>query len=111
MTSNIQLDDQKSKQEPTLHEQEVTDCSNGFRGWISIINLPILNKDIRNLDHLDFGAGFSPYLRGPYTTMYVSSLDHSSICWIFSSEENTFIDVILLQNKRTIGRFRFADTP
>jgi hypothetical protein len=32
-------------------------------------SLPIL-KDIENLDHLDFGAGFSPYLRGPYT-MYV----------------------------------------
>ena len=28
-------------------------------------------KDIETLNHLDFGAGFSPYLRGPYTTMYV----------------------------------------
>ncbi|TRX36255.1 methylmalonyl-CoA mutase [Flavobacterium restrictum] len=28
-------------------------------------------KDIENLHHLDFGAGFAPYLRGPYTTMYV----------------------------------------
>ncbi len=28
-------------------------------------------KDIENLEHLDFGAGFAPYLRGPYTTMYV----------------------------------------
>lgn len=28
-------------------------------------------KDIENLDHLDFGAGFAPNLRGPYTTMYV----------------------------------------
>ena len=28
-------------------------------------------KDIENLAHLDFGAGFSPNLRGPYTTMYV----------------------------------------
>lgn len=27
--------------------------------------------DIESLEHLDFGAGFSPYLRGPYTTMYV----------------------------------------
>jgi methylmalonyl-CoA mutase len=27
-------------------------------------------QDIENLDHLD-GGGFSPYLRGPYTTMYV----------------------------------------
>ncbi|POY41203.1 methylmalonyl-CoA mutase [Flavobacterium alvei] len=28
-------------------------------------------KDIENLEHLDFGAGFSPNLRGPYATMYV----------------------------------------
>ncbi|WP_367771689.1 methylmalonyl-CoA mutase [Flavobacterium sp. WC2421] len=28
-------------------------------------------KDIENLAHLDFGAGFAPNLRGPYTTMYV----------------------------------------
>ncbi len=28
-------------------------------------------KDIQNLDHLDFAAGFPPFLRGPYTTMYV----------------------------------------
>ncbi len=28
-------------------------------------------KDVENLGHLDFGAGFPPYLRGPHTTMYV----------------------------------------
>ena len=28
-------------------------------------------KDIENLEHLDFAAGFPPFLRGPYTTMYV----------------------------------------
>jgi methylmalonyl-CoA mutase len=27
--------------------------------------------DIENLEHLDFGAGFAPNLRGPYATMYV----------------------------------------
>ncbi|MBC5836345.1 methylmalonyl-CoA mutase [Flavobacterium muglaense] len=27
--------------------------------------------DIEDLTHLDFGAGFAPNLRGPYTTMYV----------------------------------------
>ncbi|MBT8234823.1 MAG: methylmalonyl-CoA mutase, partial [Bacteroidia bacterium] len=27
--------------------------------------------DIRNLEHLDFAAGIPPYLRGPYSTMYV----------------------------------------
>jgi len=28
-------------------------------------------KDVENLEHLDFGAGFAPNLRGPYATMYV----------------------------------------
>ncbi|MDR7210786.1 methylmalonyl-CoA mutase [Flavobacterium piscis] len=28
-------------------------------------------KDIEDLEFLDFGAGFAPYLRGPYATMYV----------------------------------------
>nr|WP_315187672.1 methylmalonyl-CoA mutase [uncultured Flavobacterium sp.] len=28
-------------------------------------------KDIENLEHLEFGAGFAPNLRGPYSTMYV----------------------------------------
>ena len=28
-------------------------------------------KDVEDLEHLDFGAGFAPYLRGPHTTMYV----------------------------------------
>ncbi|NHN25310.1 methylmalonyl-CoA mutase [Flavobacterium jejuense] len=28
-------------------------------------------EDIENLEHLDFGAGFAPNLRGPYSTMYV----------------------------------------
>jgi methylmalonyl-CoA mutase len=29
------------------------------------------DEDIANLEHLDFGAGFAPNLRGPYATMYV----------------------------------------
>jgi methylmalonyl-CoA mutase len=28
-------------------------------------------KDIEDLEFLDFGAGFAPYMRGPYTTMYI----------------------------------------
>ena len=28
-------------------------------------------QDIEHLEHLDFGAGFAPNLRGPHTTMYV----------------------------------------
>ena len=32
------------------------------------------SEDINNLEHLNFVAGLSPYLRGPYSTMYVRRL-------------------------------------
>ena len=33
---------------------------------------PIYTKeDISDVEHIDFGAGFAPNLRGPYATMYV----------------------------------------
>ncbi|MBQ0739503.1 methylmalonyl-CoA mutase, partial [Aquimarina celericrescens] len=28
-------------------------------------------EDVENLEHLNFVAGISPFLRGPYSTMYV----------------------------------------
>jgi methylmalonyl-CoA mutase len=35
------------------------------------INPTYSKEDISNLEHLGFGAGFAPNLRGPYATMYV----------------------------------------
>jgi methylmalonyl-CoA mutase len=67
---HIQLDSQKSKQEPALHEQEASTAAFFTAEGIEL-KPTYSEQDIENLDHLDFGAGFSPYLRGPYTTMYV----------------------------------------
>ena len=67
---HIQLDSQKSKQEPALHEQKAT-TAKFFTAEGIELKPTYSEKDIENLHHLDFGAGFSPYLRGPYTTMYV----------------------------------------
>jgi len=36
-----------------------------------LLNPTYSKSDIENLEHLDFGAGFAPFLRGPYTTMFV----------------------------------------
>ncbi len=36
------------------------------------LKLTYSEQDIENLEHLDFGAGFAPNLRGPHTTMYVN---------------------------------------
>ena len=30
-------------------------------------------NDNQNLEHLNFGAGMPPFLRGPYSSMYVQS--------------------------------------
>jgi methylmalonyl-CoA mutase len=46
--------------------------SEAFKTAEDILLKPTYSKsDIENLEHLDFGAGFAPFLRGPYTTMFV----------------------------------------
>ena len=46
--------------------------SEAFKTAEDILLNPTYSKsDIENLEHLDFGAGFAPFLRGPYTTMFV----------------------------------------
>ena len=43
--------------------------------WLSPEHIPIKNfytrDDLRGLEHLNYAAGIPPYLRGPYSTMYV----------------------------------------
>ncbi len=43
--------------------------------WQTAENIPVkqvyTRKDIDKLEHLDFAAGLAPFLRGPYSTMYV----------------------------------------
>lgn len=44
--------------------------------WISPENIPVLSfyteKDLLGMEHLDYAAGIPPYLRGPYSGMYVT---------------------------------------
>ena len=46
--------------------------------WQTSENIPVkqvyTRKDIDKLEHLDFAAGLPPFLRGPYSTMYVMRL-------------------------------------
>ncbi len=43
--------------------------------WLSTEHIPIkgfyTREDLQGLEHLDYAAGIAPYLRGPYSTMYV----------------------------------------
>ena len=50
---------------PNLNEQSFLTAEN------IEIKQTYSDQDIEQLTHLDFGAGFAPNLRGPYTTMYV----------------------------------------
>ena len=73
---HIQLESQKSKEDPSLKgeraKQNENPLTNGFLTAEGIELKPTYSeKDIENLEHLDFGAGFAPNLRGPYATMYV----------------------------------------
>jgi methylmalonyl-CoA mutase len=68
----------KDLQHITLFEQEnhsvleAEKKSEAFKTAEDILLNPSYSKsDIKNLEHLDFGAGFAPFLRGPYTTMFV----------------------------------------
>ena len=65
---HINLESQKSK----VESQKSEDLTNSFITAEGIeLKETYSEKDIEDLEFLDFGAGFSPYLRGPYATMYV----------------------------------------
>src|SRR4051794_8577877 len=44
-------------------------------GWLTLEHIAVKNfynaGDLAGLEHLDYAAGVPPYLRGPYSTMYV----------------------------------------
>ncbi|MCM0668355.1 methylmalonyl-CoA mutase [Flavobacterium tyrosinilyticum] len=60
------------KLEVKSQEPEVNSSSDNFTTAEGIeIKKNYSEKDIEELEFLDFGAGFAPNLRGPYATMYV----------------------------------------
>ncbi len=46
-----------------------------FHEWISPEQIPVKNiyskEDLEQMEHLEYAAGIPPFLRGPYSTMYV----------------------------------------
>jgi methylmalonyl-CoA mutase len=58
------------KENPKVLSTEIK--SEVFKTAEDILLNPTYSKsDIENLEHLDFAAGFAPFLRGPHTTMFV----------------------------------------
>ena len=43
--------------------------------WLTPEQIPVkpvyTKEDLEGMEHLDYAAGIPPYLRGPYSTMYV----------------------------------------
>ena len=64
---------------PAQTAQNHADSENTVRDntgdWLSTEHIPIKSsyspKDLEGLSHLEYAAGLQPYLRGPYSTMYV----------------------------------------
>ncbi|HCQ11859.1 MAG TPA: methylmalonyl-CoA mutase [Flavobacterium sp.] len=60
LTNSKSQNTNTSGEEQTFHTAENIDLKKIYS-----------KEDIQGLEHLDFGAGFAPNLRGPYATMYV----------------------------------------
>jgi methylmalonyl-CoA mutase len=67
---HINFQNQKSKVESQNSETEI-ETENFTTAEGIELKQNYSEKDIEDLEFLDFGAGFAPYLRGPYSTMYV----------------------------------------
>ena len=65
----------KNIQHITLQNSKIQNTSNKTQNFVTAERIELKStytkQDIENLEHLDFGAGFTPNLRGPYATMYV----------------------------------------
>lgn len=73
---HIQLDNRKSEAdysfEATFAKEKNEATQDNFVTAEGIeLKQNYSKKDVEDFDHLDFAAGFPPYLRGPHTTMYV----------------------------------------
>jgi methylmalonyl-CoA mutase len=67
-----QIDYKPSPEQANAPAHTVPDPANE---WLSTEHIPIkgfyTREDLQGLEHLDYAAGIPPYLRGPYSTMYV----------------------------------------
>lgn len=71
---HIQLDSQKSEVNSAFEftfAKENSKAENFVTAEEIELKQNYSEKDIEDLEHLDFAAGFPPFLRGPYSTMYV----------------------------------------
>ncbi|HEU4789870.1 MAG TPA: methylmalonyl-CoA mutase [Flavobacterium sp.] len=63
---HIKLDNSNNLETDPLNLEQNFQTAEGIE-----LHKTYAEKDIESIEHLDFGAGFAPNLRGPYATMYV----------------------------------------
>lgn len=63
---HIKLDNSNNLETDSLHLGQNFQTAEGIE-----LHKTYTEKDIETIEHLGFGAGFAPNLRGPYATMYV----------------------------------------
>lgn len=65
----------KSKPASKVSGKEWQDKNAIKKDWITAEQIPVKkvysSEDLLNMEHLNYAAGIAPYLRGPYSTMYV----------------------------------------
>ncbi len=67
--------DHKGQSAPSCHCSKTTPASEENSVWLTPELIPVKgtynNSDLEGMEHLNYAAGIAPYLRGPYSTMYV----------------------------------------
>ncbi|HPX76557.1 MAG TPA: methylmalonyl-CoA mutase [Bacteroidales bacterium] len=70
MKPNYKNIDIKTRAQNTVSDKSVTE-----KNWMTPEQIPVKKlytaDDLKGMEHLNYAAGISPYLRGPYSTMYV----------------------------------------
>src|SRR5690606_4413259 len=66
ITIKSKVKSQKDSEPETLNLKQTFLTAEGIQ-----VKKAYSEKDIENLEHIGFAAGFAPNLRGPYSTMYV----------------------------------------
>ncbi|MGF1583789.1 MAG: methylmalonyl-CoA mutase [Bacteroidales bacterium] len=65
----------RSKKSPAVKDADAENGKQEQNRWITTEQIPVkpvyTGKDLEDLEHLSYAAGLPPYLRGPYSTMYV----------------------------------------
>ena len=65
--SDITLNSAAKKEEVAANNQEVWNTPEGIP-----VKKRFSQEDVKDAEHLQFAAGLAPFLRGPYSTMYVT---------------------------------------